>query len=541
MDNFADKVEMQIQQKSTNELQAIILRMAKKLPESYHSMFLDIIENKHVVIDKEPAADLEEEKILSGINDFIEKIGSYEIEARYNYYEYWHGDFEYEGWELINDDGFINDFINCYKAAETLLINARFPAAATAFRLLFDAIYKFDEENAYCDDGDLSLDTFFSEKWINLDYRRLKALRGYSSLMSQDKNLPNELEAIFSMYSCRYNAIMLEEALNAGSEPIPNLEAVLLKWLKMLYTKPPETASPYVKEVAILLKNRQIMIDFVSSTGLKSPAAYLDLCACLSIEKAPVSEIISYGKTGLENTDTNANNREKLATFVADLSKEAGDTATYEYAILERFYTSGCLRNYVPILATNSADMNALALAVLSQKNSNSADNYIIQILNQNYDAAFNAIKRDKKSLGWSDSLKGDLFPFFLGLLSRFDSDAVIVKSLITSRFGEIGDTAYKLLYQNLGEITVEQDNEWYKWCVKEIEKRVDGIVSNQHRGAYNRAAELLVALCEVSDLRKAERPSFLLDTYMKKYPRHSAFKGEVRTVLGKSRLGFLL
>ncbi len=46
-------------------------------------------------------------------------------------------------------------------------------------------------------------------------------------------------------------------------------------------------------------------------------------------------------------------------------------------------------------------------------------------------------------------------------------------------------------------QLTRAQEEFYLKWCKNEIGRRVDAIVSNQHRGSYHKAAGLLVAMAE--------------------------------------------
>lgn len=68
--------------------------------------------------------------------------------------------------------------------------------------------------------------------------------------------------------------------------------------------------------------------------------------------------------------------------------------------------------------------------------------------------------------------------------------------------------------------------------------KRIDHIVSNKHRNAYARVAQVLCSLAETYKVmdqdNKARR---LIDHYNKKYNRFSAFKREVNTAMRSSVL----
>ena len=67
----------------------------------------------------------------------------------------------------------------------------------------------------------------------------------------------------------------------------------------------------------------------------------------------------------------------------------------------------------------------------------------------------------------------------------------------------------------------------------------MDDIVSNTHRGAYDRAAMVLGSLAEVFAAKgETKTAQNLFHEFCKqKYNRHTAFKREVRSVIAGSRL----
>lgn len=87
-------------------------------------------------------------------------------------------------------------------------------------------------------------------------------------------------------------------------------------------------------------------------------------------------------------------------------------------------------------------------------------------------------------------------------------------------------------------KLTKEQEEFYLKWCKDEIGRRVDAIVSNQHRGSYHKAAGLLVAMAEtLANRGERQEDMDLIERYRNKYPRHTAFKSEVIKALQASGL----
>jgi uncharacterized Zn finger protein len=70
-------------------------------------------------------------------------------------------------------------------------------------------------------------------------------------------------------------------------------------------------------------------------------------------------------------------------------------------------------------------------------------------------------------------------------------------------------------------------------WCLDVTKRRVNAIVSNQHRGSYNRAAVLLAACAETLRLRGNNREAqALLDESRQRFPRQRAFQTEIKTAV---------
>jgi hypothetical protein len=87
---------------------------------------------------------------------------------------------------------------------------------------------------------------------------------------------------------------------------------------------------------------------------------------------------------------------------------------------------------------------------------------------------------------------------------------------------------------------------ESFAWAEKIGKSRIDHIVSNKHRAAYQRAAQVLGSLAEVYVARGQENKAdrILHTYYSEKYKRFSAFRKEVKAVVKSSELlrnaGFL-
>ena len=97
--------------------------------------------------------------------------------------------------------------------------------------------------------------------------------------------------------------------------------------------------------------------------------------------------------------------------------------------------------------------------------------------------------------------------------------------------------SARKHIEKRKGVANEEQEKTWYSWCVSEVEDRTDAIVAGKYRESYYKAAYLLVAIAEMRQSRGEERPLDIIKSYASKYPRHTAFRGELRSIVAAAKL----
>jgi len=534
MDNFIEQVERHLLGKTVNELKTIIIKLATMLPEEDCQDFIAKIESGRVIVSKNTANIVDTDKVMAHLKMMLEGIEDYSIEAYY--YDHWNDD----GYHIEDDGGFCDDFYKGYSSTVGLLEQGMYDVAAEAFGLLFDIVEHF---NGHFESQEgFTIKMFISEGKLKVDLGAANTIWGYSQLMARPEDLHATLKGIFDRRKSYAARQTFSEVLEAGSEPVPNREAVIEAWISVLHSQPPEEASLYLKEAAVLLNNMGIMEDFVESSGVQTPAAYIDLCE-LYIERGdiPHAKIIEVARKGIENTIPAASKRGRLTTLLADIAQAGQDNDTYIYAVTQRFCTRMDIRNFLPIYALGNPQITDTAIQQLDSRHSKPkdfVDYYMIHFVNKDYDLVFDAIKTIKDSLGWSYSLKGAMFPYFMGLLAGFNSDALIIQEMLKHGLGD-ADAAimYKLLRENIGQITGQQFENWHDWCAKEVGKRVDAIVSGQHRKSYFKAAYLLVGFCEVRLHVGDPLPYRMLQTYAAKYPRHSAFRGEIKEALNLAKL----
>jgi hypothetical protein len=150
--------------------------------------------------------------------------------------------------------------------------------------------------------------------------------------------------------------------------------------------------------------------------------------------------------------------------------------------------------------------------------------------------------------LGWSssESTQGMVLAFFLVWLSGNATPSgnlagLWQQQLRASEFGSQAESrlvkrledAYKELFSQIS-LDTDQQAMILAWCLGIANRRVDAIVSGQHRGSYDKAAMLITACAEVLRLRgEKEHARDLLSSVRERYPRHRSFQTEMNKVSG--------
>ena len=182
-------------------------------------------------------------------------------------------------------------------------------------------------------------------------------------------------------------------------------------------------------------------------------------------------------------------------------------------------------------------------------------------LMSGNLNSAF-ALAKNEKVVGWSSGNNaGVVFGAVLSILADHSEKAGTIKTLLkdyvnkktiySERFSiddgkgiSFYDEIIKGLKQNK-EVN-SQAAEYLSWAEKIGTKRIEHIVSNKHRRAYERAAQVLGSLAEVylSMGQQTKAANILHSYYNEKYNRFSAFRKEVKAVVKTSDLlrnsGFL-
>jgi paraquat-inducible protein B len=112
----------------------------------------------------------------------------------------------------------------------------------------------------------------------------------------------------------------------------------------------------------------------------------------------------------------------------------------------------------------------------------------------------------------------------------------LFIDALSKSKETWLYDETHQNLLKNLEDAYEELfstshiiSNNIIEWCLQAAEERVNGIVSNQHRNAYDKAALLTIACTVTLKHINPDEATKFFNRIKNKYPRHSAFQAQLK------------
>ncbi|MCL1982187.1 MAG: hypothetical protein FWG53_03705 [Clostridiales bacterium] len=335
--------------------------------------------------------------------------------------------------------------------------------------------------------------------------------------------------------------INLTSVIECAREDLDGIGEFLPIWNEYLMTQPvTSNSSSLIREAAKMIGGADGTKQLALEHGNQYPEAYLDWIMLAKSEKADITDICLHALSELESSDAAI----KICMHLAEQSEENGNTGNCLYAWKKAFYYKKDIRHLVNMLKYAKIEnryQESLAYALdeignLPSKEDKRFLTFHIRLLGSEVDDAYQICKDDAE-LGWSYNISN--VPIIMGYMMKLLSKDKDKHKAMIDRFWahysrELNDgCGYDDLVNdsiNSTDLDDEQREKYYTWCEEICGKRVDSIVSNQHRNAYERAAMALVACSEAkSILYGTYEGTALIDKYLAKYPRHNKFHAAVR------------
>ena len=548
---------------SRQELTDIIVTLAKDVPTSGRVKFLEKIKSS---LPDDGAAMAADPRVVDQILDQIEalkesmeeRIESIEDGSYWDEPDHWSEDGYYDEEPASISEDQAEELELLFDVAESLFLDDRLAEARKVYQALFELI-GFVLEDAY--------DTHEHE--FDIREARARFCRSVYETTDTDKRLDEFAAAmeidVFSLYDRNYydeDYPLMQDVIDARPGEMVDLASFLPEWKKVLSKKALKGRSSVLLLEAV---NRLEGIKGVSRLAKKwknsQPQGYLFWLKILEAENDPAG-IVEVSKEGLKALEE-GQFRERVAIFLIDAAREMNDAKNLLLGKRERFISHMNDPNLLDLVAeaykqnVKNQELGKVIRYFKARKSIEEDEKtlYIKTLLMSGRLSDALAMVKKAKSVGWSyGSNAGVVFGSALAVLANFSAEADTINILLSgyadlrSIYSEYTSLEDKMNSSFYGEIleglkqkkfTKSQTAEYLKWAEKIGKSRIDHIVSNKHRGAYERAAQVLGSLAETyAALGQTSKAIKILHKYYnEKYNRFPAFRREVKAVVMGSDL----
>lgn len=548
---------------SNQELTKVIIGLAKDVSTSGRVKFLKKFESFLPDARTAVTSDTNRvEEILDNIQALKESI-----EERISSIEdgsYWDDPDDWGNDEYYNDDpdyieeNQVEELVSLFDDAESLFLDNRLEDARKVYEALFTLI-SFIDENTY----------FSLGQETDIREARARYCRCVYETADAEKRLDKFVSAmeigVFSTsnendYAEDYP--LLQDVIEASPDEMEDLASFLPVWKKVL-GKSGTKGRPAV----LLLEavNRLEGINGVSRLARKwknsQPQGYIFWLNILKQENDSQG-IVTVSIEGLKALKE-GKFRERVAEFLIDAAEKLNDPKHLLLGKRERLFSHRSDQNLLDLMdeaikqQVREKELDTVIQFFKTRKlMDDSEKNLYVKtlLMSGKLNNAFSMVKKEK-SVGWSyHSNAGVVFGSALSVLAGYSEKADTIKSLLKSYANKesiysgrisiddgMGTSFYGEIIKGLRQkkVTKSQATQYLSWAEKIGKGRIDHIVSNKHRRAYQRAAQVLGSLAETYSAmgQKSKADKILHTYYSEKYKRFRAFRREVEVVVMGSNL----
>jgi len=553
---FIKQVKNRLSKMSKADLDDMILNWAEKELPSNRPNFI----GKMIIPEPGDLNTADGEALLSEIDAFSHRVenGDYCIGWGWDNDIYEERDWGDESWADEADDFFLE--------ARELLLVGDYQLAKEAYRRLLETLEMGYEPGHLPGDPDIT-------RMLKVDLPEQLALYLRAIYMdSPPSQRPAMLFETINKYRPLFGNIGLADINEALHSELPGFDSFLESWILLLENQSTILPNHILREALFLKGGIPAISELARQQADKYPRAFLDWIQALE-DEGKTDAIIDVAREGLKTIPKDYSIRAEVAEVISSLGERLNDRDLMLEGYQESFYSNPSSKYLTDLYSTaidckcfetvrDQVEQRAWELdkqnkgLVISYYHSDLNRSHLtegllyrILILGGRYVKMFELCKR-KGSLGWSGG--NNPKPYFINYTMVLLSDnGRYTKVLNNEWYTLLTDSTYvvdsnltdkynKIIAHTINdiELTEEQKAIYLQWCSKEIGKRVDAIIGNQYRKSYYKAANLLVAMAEtMANMGEKQKGIDLIEKYRRKYPRHSAFKGDLNHSIKESGL----
>ena len=535
-----DELLDELCEKSSKErIKTFLFRVLEKLSDSQNKEIIELI--NEVFKDEIQNINLDDlDRTIEKIEEQFDLINDGELQFHCETYET--GDYDYYGDDYetryYDSENVSSIILNAYNLASILIAKKDYKNAKKILDLIIYTHYFVLEDDSF-DILIYDIDTIISFELVNLDINKIcLTLLLITILISK-----NKFEEIYNYYKFYiFKDIKLEDSFSLGLEKIKDLDKFLKNWIQFLSQKNDDISF-------------KLLINYLEYSNYDNYKKMLEMNKvthpklCIIIlkkiyELKKYEEVIEICESIINEVDDSI--RRDIALLLAESYKKFDSDFDISELLYIAFESSHDESDLIRIINNDYLEKYKEEIDFIKKdpcKNVNGNALVLFSYFLGEFDVFLNFFKDNQEYLGWTYSDMNTYVELMLFLLCNCN-ETKIKKKLAKSICFDIGINDDYNLY-NADEKGIEYFkilNVWKKhftisdkikqdyisWLEKTIAKRVDAIVSNQHRGSYHKAAFLVCSLDECLENLNIKNKGEIIAFYEKKYFRHIAFKKEI-------------
>ncbi len=567
-----EKLKLRLDSYSFNELKAIILEYAERLPPNDRQSFLDIfIPLKKTTLQK---------TIKTDKDNLIKEIEEFERRAKdYEFTHGWGWDDNYGDERAWGDNSWTFEIDGLFGRVDDFYEAGDFQFARRAYKLILDIFFTCMEEGQFSG--------YEHENMIDTDIHET-TLKYFRCLYLTEKmsSRPREIFNAANWASCYTYNFSLIGMMNVSLGDLPDWERFGELWTSFLkQQKNSNVVNRLLREAVRLFEGTRGLEMLAIQKGHEFPGAFVDWLDAL-IKDRNYTEILRAASLGLEKLPKTLSIRAKIADYLHEAAMKLKRDDLVLMSLKEALFASPSLTRLLDLLdISKNIDQRVdfineafTQFNVINKRRTDSkkhtydihrspdlSENDVPNILEvccyllKGDYAKVASLIEESEPLGWTfvNHPNGLAIPFFLyANWNRERTLAFSINKLWTrstklrlshyeyfedddsgmnsgSRFRSyIGDTLEKF------PIDEQEKMKYFSMAEKAAKMRIIAIVSNTYRKSYWKAAELILAIAETYwSNSESEKGQMLIDHFQKKYSRHSSFQKELKAAVKESHL----
>ena len=563
---FWETVELRLAAYSAEELRAILRAFAQETAPADRQAFLDKL-GPVAAAPAGIAGEIEPEDLLADIEDLAAEVEDAIAEAPEpeEHYEWGGDDGEDEDHPYA---GFAGPLVALFDRAQAAFDYSDMQLAREAYAALFDILDQQDEYGRGIAPSALT-GVDIGEAWA----RYLRTAYESEPAEGRPAALFDAMQQVRSWVAGARPK--LDDLIQISPAPLPGRDRFLADWIAFLHGLPGGNADALLREAVRLAQGTAGLAALARGEGQQRPRAYLDWFTALA-QEGKHREVLTEAQLALTLLPATQPIRAEVADHLCAAAEKLNEPALLRAGRWEAFAAKPILPRLLDLWEAGATGEERTALmerakTVLQERFAHPPSSAEVApedvdgldrpvwpskatlahacLLAGNLEEARTLAAREKE-LGWSsgENTQGLVLPF---LLAAFSSRSFAALPPNLAALWQAGLQA-SAGYMGMGNqstltrlqrvyaawpaeppVSRERQETFLAWCQEVARQRVEGIVSNQHRGSYGKAAQLTVAVTEALRVRgEAARGNAFLEAIRTRFPRHSAFQAELRSAI---------